>query len=61
MTFAETNEIRELTTAEADTVSGSRTDVIKAMGNTKWGDVTMVPLPLPGLIRWMVGSAAWEA
>ena len=55
MRVQETNEIRELTTAEADAVGGGRTDIIKAMGNTSWdGEAS----GLPPLILWILGSNA---
>ena len=56
MTPQETNEIRELTTAEADAVGGGRTDIIKAMGNTSWGDAPADVLP--DLILWFLGDQA---
>ena len=49
----ETNEIRELTIAEVAALGGGRTDVIKAMGNTKWGDEEN---NLLGLL-WLVGRS----
>ena len=55
MRVQETNEIRELTTAEADAVGGGRTDIIKAMGNTSWDDGSKWPTPL---ILWFLGDQA---
>ena len=51
MTVQETNEVRELTIAEADAVGGGKTDVIKAMGNSNpYGDDV-----LPSLLLWLIG------
>jgi hypothetical protein len=49
--MSKTNKLQELRDAELDAVTGGiarsmpngRTDVIKAMGNTKWGDVEIRP------------------
>jgi hypothetical protein len=32
------------------TLPNGRTDVIKAMGNTKWGDIELQPQPQPVLV-----------
>ena len=36
-------EHRTLDDAELEVVTGGRTDVIKAMGNTSWGDIALFP------------------